>query len=386
MTRIYLDHAATTPLRPSVARVMAQVGLETPGNPSSPHREGRSARAALEAARERLAEVLDVPPGWVFFTRGGTESDNLAVLGRARAETGGAIVISALEHSAVREAAAHLAGAGRRVVVLPVHSSGEVDPVALEEALASPVPPSVLSVQAVNSEVGLVLELGPVLEGAASRGVPVHVDAVQAMGRIPLPKGAALLTLSAHKVGGPRGMGVLVRDPSVALHPLHHGGAQESGLRPGTEDVAGAVGTAEAIRAAEEERPHEVERLGALRERLETALLGNVPGLRIHGGEGARAPHILGLGLPGVPMDLLPGALDLEGIAASAGSACRSGSTEPSPTLLGLYGRAAASVAPVRLSLGRETTTGEVEAAIPRILGVFERVRAGFGAGSGGAG
>jgi cysteine desulfurase len=379
MSRIYLDHAATTTLRPSVARVMEQVALETPGNPSSPHREGRSARAALEAARGRLADVLDVPPEWVFFTRGGTESDNLAVEGRARAEPRGAIVLSALEHSAVRETVAHLARTGRHVVELPVLPSGELDAAALDDALASPVPPAVISVQAVNSEIGLVLGLGPVLEGAASRGVAVHVDAVQAMGRIPLPKGAALLSLSAHKVGGPRGMGVLVRDPSVALHPLHHGGAQESGLRPGTEDVAGAVGTAEAIRAAEEERPHEAERLGALRKKLETVLLGNVPGLRIHGREGARAPHILGLGLPGVPMDLLPGALDLEGIAASAGSACRSGSMEPSPTLLGLYGRVAAAVAPVRFSLGRETTTEEVEEAIPRILGVFERVRAGFG-------
>ncbi|TVP42319.1 MAG: cysteine desulfurase [Gemmatimonadales bacterium] len=378
MNRIYLDHAATTPLRPSVARVMAQVALETPGNPSSPHHEGRMARGALEAARRRLADVLGVPPGWVHFTHGGTESDNLAVEGRARAEPRGAIVISAVEHSAVRETAAHLAGTGHRVIVLPVLPSGEIDPGALSEALAAPVPPALVSVQAVNSETGLVLELGPVLERATARGVPVHVDAVQALGRIPLPEGVALLSLSAHKVGGPRGMGVLVRDPSVALHPLHHGGSQESGLRPGTENVAGAVGSAEAIEAAEEERPHEAARLGALRQRLETALLGSVPGLRIHGSEGARAPHILGVGLPGIPGDLLPGALDLEGVAASAGSACRSGTTEPSPTLLALYGEGAAAVAPVRLSLGRGTTAEGIEEAIPRILGVFERVRAGF--------
>lgn len=379
MNRIYLDHAATTPLRPPVARIMAQVALEVPGNPSSPHREGHVARTAIEAARRDLADLLGVPPGWVYFTRGGTESDNLAVEGRARAEPRGAIVVSALEHSAVRETAAHLARNGRTVVELPVLPSGEVDSDALEEALASPVPPAIVSVQAVNSEVGLVLELGPVIEAAACRGVPVHVDAVQALGRIPLPRGAALLSLSAHKVGGPRGMGVLVRDPSVALHSLHHGGTQESGLRPGTEDVAGAVGTAEAIRAAMEERHDEAARLGALTQRLGSALRGSVPNLRIHGGEGARAPHILGLGLPGVPLDLLPGALDMEGIAVSAGSACRSGSTEPSPTLTGLYGQAASSAAPVRLSLGRTTTAEEVEEAIPRIVGVFRRVQAGFG-------
>jgi len=376
--RVYLDHAATTPLRPEVMDAMARTVAETPGNPSSPHREGRAARKVLEDARRMVAEALDVPASCVLFTRGGTESDNLAILGRVRAEPRGALVVSALEHSAVREPALRLGQEGRRVVILPVRSDGVPDPQALVAALEAAPAPALLSVQAVNSETGLILELDPVLDRAATRGVPVHVDAVQALGRIPLPTSAALLTLSAHKVGGPRGMGVLVRDPAVGLCPLLFGGAQEGGLRPGTEDVAGAVGCALAIRLAVEERATEAPRLEALRTWLETSLVEGVPGLRVHGVEGRRAPHILNVGLAGIPRDVLPGALDLEGVAASAGSACRSGSTDPSPVLAALYGAEGAGVAPVRFSLGRTTTRGELEAARPRILQVLHRVRTGF--------
>lgn len=376
--RTYLDHAATTPLRGEVMEAMVRTLAETPGNPSSPHREGRAARGVLEGARVRVAAALGVDPSRVIFTRGGTESDNLAVLGRARGEPRGAVIISALEHSAVREPARRLEAEGRPVIVLPFLPTGAPDLEALASALGSSPPPALLSVQAVNSETGLVLDLGTVLERAATPGIPVHVDAVQALGRIPLSTVPALLTLSAHKVGGPRGVGILVRDPSVALMPLQHGGSQEGGLRPGTEDVAGAVGCARAIELAVAEQAMEAPRLDALRAELEAALVGAIPGLRVHGREGPRAPHILSVGLPGVPRDVLPGALDLEGVAVSAGSACRSGSTEPSPVLAALYGEEAARAATVRFSLGRTTTRSELEVARPRILRVLHRVRTAF--------
>jgi len=376
--RIYLDHAATTLIRPEVMEAMGRTLAETPGNPSSPHREGRAARNVLEGARERVGAALGVDPSHVIFTRGGTESDNLAILGRARAEPRGAVVISALEHSAVREPALRLEAEGRPLVVLPFHPSGAPDLEALMAATEASPPPVLLSVQAVNSEMGLVLDVDAVLEQAATRGIPVHVDAVQALGRLPLSGAPALLTLSAHKVGGPRGFGVLVRDPAMALMPLQLGGSQERGLRPGTEDVAGAVGGALAVELAVAEQATEAPRLEALRCWLEAALVEEVPELRVHGREGRRAPHILSVGLTGVPRDLLPGALDLEGVAASAGSACRSGTSEPSPVLVALYGGEAAGVAPVRFSLGRTTTRSEVEAALPRILRVLHRVRSGF--------
>lgn len=376
--RVYLDHASTTPLRPEVMEAMARTLAETPGNPSSPHREGRTARSVLEGARARVGAALGVAPTHVIFTRGGTESDNLAILGRARAEPQGSVVISALEHSAVREPARRLEAEGRSVSVLPFLPNGAPNLEALTAALERSPPPALLSVQAVNSETGLVLDIGMVLERAATRGVPVHVDAVQALGRIPLSVMPALLTLSAHKVGGPRGLGVLVRDPAVALVPLLHGGSQERGLRPGTEDVAGAVGCARAIELAVAEQAAEAPRLEALRAGLEATLVEAIPELRVHGREGPRAPHILSVGIAGVPRDVLPGALDLEGVAVSAGSACRSGSSEPSHVLVALYGGEAARVATVRFSLGRTTTRSEVEAALPRILGVLRRVHTGF--------
>jgi cysteine desulfurase len=376
--RVYLDHAATTPLRPEVMEAMVRTLAETPGNPSSPHHEGRNARRVLEDARERVAAALGVDASHVTFTRGGTESDNLAVLGRARGEPRGAVVISALEHSAVREPARRLEAEGRPVIVLPFLPTGAPDLEALVTALQASPPPALLSVQAVNSETGLVLEVGTVLERAAPLAIPVHVDAVQALGRIPLPAMPALLTLSAHKVGGPRGIGILIRDPAVTLMPLQHGGSQEGGLRPGTEDVAGAVGCARAVEMAVAEQATEAPRLEALRAELESTLVEAIPELRVHGREGPRAPHILSVGLAGVPRDVLPGALDLEGVAVSAGSACRSGSTEPSPVLAALYGDEDARVATVRFSLGRTTTRSEVEAALPRILRVLHRVRTAF--------
>jgi cysteine desulfurase len=397
MDRIYLDHAATTPLRPEVREVLMRTLASQPGNPSSPHAEGRAARAALESARRRVAGLLRVPPTWIVFTRGGTESDNLAILGRAGAHPERGIVVSSLEHAAVREPAAAAAGRGTPVTTVAVAPDGSPDAEALTTLLDREPGPGLVSMQLVNSETGLVLELDGLFRAAAARGVPVHVDAVQAAGRVPLPRltrvdgtdpgagasraqgaraahsGPSLVSLSAHKIGGPRGIGLLARDPDVTLAPILHGGRQEAGLRPGTEDVAAAAAFAEALALAFAEAELESPRLTALRDRLETGLTAAVPGIRVHGAGGRRAPHILSVGLPGVPRDLLPGALDLEGVAASAGSACRSGSSEPSAVLVALHGPDAARFAPLRLSLGRETRARDIEVALERIVPVLRR-------------
>jgi cysteine desulfurase len=381
--RIYLDHAATSPLRPEVRERLQELVAEVRGNPSSPHAEGREARRLLETARRRAAQLLGVPTSWVIFTRGGTESNNLAVLGCGRVRPGAAILHSSLEHSAVREAGALLAQEGHPLHLLPVNGRGEVDSELLEARLSGPHPVALLSLQAVHSETGLALQLEPALALAAERGVPVHVDAVQGVGRVNLPPlseggghGVRLLSLSAHKLGGPVGVGILVRDPTLPLAPLLAGGRQEGGLRPGTEDVVGAVAGVEALELALSGWEAEAVRLRGLRDHLESTLLEGLPALRALGSEGERAPHISLLALSGLPRDLLPSALDMEGIAASAGSACRSGTTEASPALRALVGPEAELLAPLRLSLGWSTTEAEVLEAQERILRVLQRVGA----------
>ena len=378
-TAIYLDHAAATPLRPEVRGAMEPFLSGLFGNPSSVHRWGRAARRHLEDARERTAAALGTPPRTVKFVRGGTEAVNLAVLGMVEStldDKGAApgppraplLFRSAIEHSAVRESAAAAEARGCEVRILPVSPSGEVSlPDAAEVARLRP---ALASVQWVNQETGTVLAVEKVASWASASGVTLHVDAVQAVGKVPVdlrvvPVG--LLSVSAHKLGGPRGAGALVVREGAQLHPRLFGGGQEGGVRPGTEDVAGAVGLAHAIEIAVAELPMEAARLGRLRDRLEAAILERLPGVRIHGGEGARAPHISNVGIPGLPRDVLPSALDLAGVGVSAGSACRSGSVEVSPVLMALYGDEAASVAPLRLSVGWTTTEAEVEEAARRI-------------------
>jgi cysteine desulfurase len=382
---LYLDHAATTPVHPRVEFAMAEVRAQPRANPASLHRPGRTARALLERARSRVATLLGVHPEEVYFVRGGTESDNLALQGRVfdRIEAGEPpgdvwMAHSAVEHAAVRETARRLTlRCGVEVRVLPVSPTGEVD---LEALALSPsaAPPAVVSVQAVNSETGLILNLDPVLRHCRAAGIVLHVDAVQAVGRVGLPLGNLrpdLLSLSAHKMGGPAGAGLLIRARGVRLAPLLLGGGQEGGVRPGTLDVEAAVGTAEALACALETEASEGARLRSLRDGLEQTLIRAVPGLRVLGGEGPRAPHILAVGLDDLPRDLLPSALDVEGISASAGSACRSGSSETSPVLTALYGPTASRIAPLRLSLGWSTTAEALLVGTPRILEALSRVR-----------
>lgn len=369
---IYLDHAATTPVRPEVRAAMEPFLSERFGNPSSTHAPGRLARAALEQARERVAAQLGAEPTEVLFTAGGTEADNLAVLGRWRA-AGAGVALSAIEHSAVRRAAAQAAREGARVTTLAVDEQGRLDAGALEEALHEA--PGVVSVMWGNNEVGVLQPVARLAERCREEGVAFHTDAVQAVGHVPVSVADApvdLLSLSAHKFGGPGGMGALYVRAGVEIQPLLHGGGQERGLRAGTSNVAGAAGLAEALECAARDLETETDRLGRLRDRLEAGIAQAVSGVRVNGGEADRLPHIASIGIEGVDPDVLLASLDLAGVAVSSGSACHSGASAPSHVLVAM-GRAADTA--LRISLGWSTTEREVDEALSRLVTVIDRVR-----------
>jgi cysteine desulfurase len=379
MDPIYLDFAASTPVRGEVREAMEPYLDRYFGNPSSSHRWGREAQAALENARARLAQALGARRREIVFVRGGTESDNLAVLGRADAvrAAGGrpCVVTSAIEHKAVLEAARDVAGRGGEAVVVPVDSDGALDLDALSAALDRE--PCVVSVMWVNNEVGVIQPMAEVVRRAHERGAPVHTDAVQAVGKVPVrldEVAVDCLSLSGHKIHGPKSAGALFVREGTDLHARVHGGGQEGGLRPGTQDVAGAVGLAEAVALAVAEQEETARRFERLRARLEAALVDRVPGLRVHARDGVRAPHILNVGVPDVSPEMLMISLDMEGLAVSGGSACASGSAAASHVLQAMYGPDALA-ASIRYSFGRATREGDVDRAAAITADVVARLR-----------
>jgi cysteine desulfurase len=362
---IYLDHAATTPVRSEVLEAMEPFFGPRFGNPSSTHRWGREARAALDEARERVAAALGAHPDEVCFTSGGTEADNLAVLGawRAQRERGRtAVVSSPIEHKAILGAVHQAGREGAAERMLRVEPSGVVDQSSIDELLTDEV--AVCSVMWVNNEIGTVQPVAALAERARARGVVFHTDAVQAFGKVPVDARAQafdLLTISGHKIGGPKGIGAMFIRRGTPLEPLFHGGSQDRGRRPGTENVAFAVGLARAAELAVAEREPECARLRALRDRLEAELLSRIPDAMVHGRGAERAPHILNLSVPGTDSESLLMALDLAGVACSSGSACQSGSVDPSHVLAALGVPRELAVAAVRMSLGSLTTEGDVD-------------------------
>lgn len=375
---IYLDHAATTPVRPEVSEAMSACTVEDFGNPSSRHAWGRRARSRLEEARSRMASSLGVPADAVYFTRGGTESDNMAVLGRARsvsATTGFAhVVTSSIEHPAVLEAANQAVREGGKHTVIGFHE-GAFDLDALRRVLRAR--PALVSCMWVNNETGMVLPIPDIAAECGAWDVPLHSDAVQAVGKIPLSSTdltADLLTVTGHKICGPTGTGALIVRDRHGISPLHFGGGQERGLRPGTEDVAGAVGLATALELAVAEAPTESARLTTLRDEVEAGLVDSVVGLRVNGRGVARAPHILSLSIQDADSDTLLAALDTCGIAASGGSACSSGSSAPSASLAAL--RFDGAAAALRLSFGRLNSRDQVGRIVAAVADAVERTRA----------
>jgi len=372
-TPVYLDYAATAPLRAEARCALLEVLDGAWGNPSSVHRWGRESRALLDDARARLARLIGAAPAEIVFTRAGTEADNLAVLGRARTLPGAPIVCSTVEHRAVLAAVRE---AGAPVVILPVDGHGVVRLEALDEALADG--PAVVSVMWANNETGVVQPVAEIAERCAAAGVAFHSDAVPALGRLEVRADqvqAAMLSFSAHKVGGPKGIGALFVRRGTRLAPMVHGGGQERGLRPGTEDVAGALAFAAAAEAAEAERETSMQRLGTLRDRLEAGLRERVPGIQVNGAGAERLANVSNLSVPGADPEMLLVGLDLEGIAASSGSACSSGAVQPSHVLLAMGLPPEQAGPSVRFSLGWLTTAAEIDRVLEVFPAIVERVR-----------
>ncbi len=371
---LYFDHAATTPVRAEVVDAMTPFLGPRFGNPSSTHRWGREARAALDEARERLARALGAMTDEICFTSGGTEADNLAVLGafHAMAPKGRtAVVTTPVEHKAVLAAAHQVAREGGSERLLRMMPSGQVDAASYAEAMRDDV--AVVSVMWVNNEIGSIQPIPALAQQAKAAGALFHTDGVQAFGKVEVNMGQLAvdyLTISGHKIGAPKGSGALFIRRGAPLEPLFHGGTQDRGRRPGTENVAFAVGLAVAAELTLAERESEHARLGAMRDRLEAALTAAVPDLVVHGAGGPRAVHVLNVSAPGTDAESMLMALDLAGIAASGGSACQSGSVEPSHVLSALGVSAEIAAAAVRLSLGVLTD----DAAIDRVAEVFPRL------------
>ena len=363
---IYLDHAATTPLRPEVRDAMLPHLGGVFGNPSSSHAFGRAAREALDDAHERLARAIGAEAREVVFTSGGTEADNLALKGAAWAgkARGHRIVTTPVEHHAVGHTLAYLEKFGFEVVQVPVDRYGRVDPADVEQAITDRT--VLVSVMLANNEVGTILPIREISELVrAHRGILFHVDAVQAAAWVDLDVnalGADLVALAAHKVEGPKGTGALWIRRGTHILAQQHGGSQERHRRAGTENVAGAVGMATAFELAAAERGVFVPRVSALRDRLAAALLA-VPGVELTGHPVERLPHILSVVVPGIDGGSAALALDLAGIAASTGSACSSGSTEVSHVLAAMGFPTDEARGALRLSLGRTTTDAEIDEA-----------------------
>ncbi|MEO6836617.1 MAG: cysteine desulfurase family protein [Candidatus Tumulicola sp.] len=375
--RIYLDYAATTPLRQEVVDAM-QAALDAGGfNPSSPHAEGRRARALLDEARDRVASALGASRKEIAFTGSGTESDNQAIYGVVRAlGRRGHVVTSAIEHPAVLRALEDLAAEGFDVTVLPVDECGRIDPTDFAGALRAET--LLASVMYANNEIGTVQPIAELAALARARGVPFHTDAVQAPGWLPidvLALGVDLLSLSAHKFYGPKGVGVLFVRDGTALAPLIRGGGQEFGRRSGTENVLGIVGTAEALALATAERKEVSARVATLRDRLEAGIVEAIPGVRVNAAGAHRLPNNTSVSFAGADSETLLVRLDLEGVAVSAGSACTSGALEPSHVIEALGAGPRWQNGVIRFSLGTPTTEAEIDRVLDILPSVVAAVR-----------
>ena len=370
MNRIYLDHAATTAVSPEVLREMLPFMTECFGNAASIHGTGREAHRALDRARKQVAAVLGAQPQEVYFTSGGSESDNWAVKGVAWAARGRGkhVITSAVEHHAVLNACAWLEGMGFEVTRLPVDALGRVDPDSVARALR---PDTVLiSVMTANNEIGTLQPIREIGEIARSRGVPFHTDAVQAAGHIPVnveELQVDLLSLSAHKFHGPKGVGILYVRRGTKLDSLIHGGAQERGLRAGTPNVPGAVGLAKALELASASLPESADRVRALRDQLIREIRARIPDAVLNGDPERRLPGNVHFSFPGVDGEALLLRLDLAGIACSGGSACTSGAQEPSHVLAAIGQAPELAKGGLRMTLGEENTPEEIKEVL-RVL------------------
>ncbi len=373
---IYLDHAATSPLREEVLEAMLPYLQDKYGNPSSLHSPGREARAAVAGAREKTARALGAGPDEIFFTSGGTEANNIAIKGTARRQKKkGHLITSSIEHHAVLDVCKELADEGFKVTFLPVDRYGMVDLETIKRALTPET--FLISIMTANNEVGTIEPVAAIGALARERGIIFHTDAVQAVGQIPLnvrEMNIDLLSLSAHKFNGPKGVGALYVRKNIPVAPLYRGGGQERKLRPGTENVAGIVGLARALELAVEELPRKSGHLQALRDRLIEGLLG-MGDVVLNGHPSDRLPGNVNVSFNYIEGEALLLGLDLEGIAASSGSACTSGSLEPSHVLLTMGLEHQVARGSLRLTLGRGNSDADVDYLLAVISPLVERLR-----------
>jgi cysteine desulfurase len=381
---VYLDHAATTPMHPAAVEAMT-AQLAATGNPSSLHASGRHARRVVEESRERIAQALNCRPGEVVFTSGGTESDNLAVKGLFWARRGAddrrvRVLVSAVEHHAVLDSAFWLGESeGAMVELLPVDRTGRLDLSAFRETIErAPESVAMVSVMWANNEVGTVQPIAEVVEIAAAHGIPVHTDAVQAVGAVPVDfaaSGVDALTVTGHKLGGPYGVGALVVRREVEMTPLVHGGGQERDIRSGTIDTPAIAGFAAAVELAVKNQPEHAERVAALRDDLVRRVQQTVPDAEHNGDLDHKLPGNAHLTFPGCEGDSLLMLLDARSIECSTGSACSAGVPQPSHVLLAMGATDEEARSSLRFSLGRTSTDADVDALVDAIGPVVDRAR-----------
>ena len=374
----YLDYNATSPVDPAVLEAMKPYFTEEFANASSFHRKGQAARHAVEVAREKIAEYLSVEPGDVIFTSGGTESDNLALRGTmvSRLHERKHLVISSIEHQAVLYTAKYLATLGCDVTVVPVTPQGIVDLEELRKAVTENT--CLVSLMHVNNETGTIQPIEEAAKIAHEKGAYFHVDAVQSFGKLPLDPekmGIDLLTVSAHKICGPKGAGALYIRKGLRIRPVFYGGHQEKNIRPGTENVPAIVGFGKAVELARKNAVNEARRVEGLRNHLEEEIQKKIQGCRINGDPKARIYNTLNVSFDGLDGETLLVNLDLKNIFVSTGSACTAGSIEPSHVLLALGIGEKMARSAIRFSLGRFTTQNEVDYALAELPSITERLR-----------
>ncbi|CAA7601544.1 cysteine desulfurase [Acididesulfobacillus acetoxydans] len=379
MRRVYLDHSATTPVDPEVASLMMTYYTEKYGNPSSIHSFGQEAREALEKAREQVAGFIGAQPAEITFTSGGTEADNLAILGAAEAykDKGKHLITTAVEHHAILETFEFLAKNGYELTVLPVDEEGLLSVDGVQRAIRPDT--ILLSVMHANNEVGAIQPVAEIGRLAREKGVIFHVDAVQSLGKIPVnvnDLNVDMLTVSSHKIYGPKGVGALYVRKGIRLVPRVYGGGQEKKRRSGTENTPGIIGFGKACELAQARMADEAAKLTGLRDRLMDGILERIDFVKVNGPRGAkRLPNNVNVSVQYVEGESLLLSLDMVGIAASSGSACTSGSLDPSHVLLAMGMPHEIAHGSLRFSLGRQNTEEDVDYVLEQLPKIVERLR-----------
>ena len=376
--RVYLDHNATSPLCDEVIETMTRVMRDRQGNPSSVHEEGREARAVMDRAREQVAVLLGAGPEDVLFTGGATEANNTVLLGMLRARTDDRrhVVTTSVEHPSIEEPVEILEREGWRVTRIGVDRDGILDENEVAEAIAEDT--ALVSIIWANNETGVLQPMDRIAALAHERGVPVHADATQAVGKVPVELGEVpldLLSLSGHKFNGPKGVGCLIVRGDLAFDPILHGGPQERRRRGGTENVSGIAGLGAACELAMRELPDRIERYARLRDRLWEGIRTKIAGVQRNGSAARVLPNTLNVEFEGAAGELIVQALDIEGVAVSSGAACHSGSIEPSGVLVAMGRSPEAARGSLRFSVGHGNDESQIDYAIGCLPDLVERAR-----------